>query len=233
MKYRYLILQTGSLPLTPDNRLQPAVEHRATSLLIWPAAEEPTAHNSLLVDPCFTPTGFKEAKTKLAELNLAFSDLNQLFITHRHHDHLPNLSLYLDSPPELTLFRENEAGPLAGISTAPCPGHSPDMTALRFWGPDEQDTWVTGDAILNRAWLMAWAYYWPNRYSEREIIQTWQSVSQIIAGADLIIPGHGPPLVVTDALAKELRAAFAISAAFAPKCPEVGTLLQNRLNQPK
>jgi glyoxylase-like metal-dependent hydrolase (beta-lactamase superfamily II) len=87
---------------------------------------------------------------------------------------------------------------------------------------------VSGDAILDEAWLRAWKYYWPNFYQEADILQTWESVAIILTRADTIIPGHGVPFQVTAGLLEHLVHTFD-QAEHAEQCPQVFDALQNRL----
>ena len=112
------------------------------------------------------------------------------------------------------------------LATVPCPGHAPDLQALRF--PSESgEVWIVGDAILSLEWLLDWRYYWPNGYDVDEVIQTWRSVAAILAGAEVVIPGHGPTFKVTAALLRDLVEGFP-KAPSAAKCPDVLATLVGR-----
>jgi len=113
----------------------------------------------------------------------------------------------------------------------PCPGHAPDLRALRF--PSEYgEVWIVGDAILSLEWLLDWRYYWPNGYDVDEVIQTWRSVAAILAGAEVVIPGHGPAFTVTAALLRELVEGFP-EAQGAASCTDVMAALAARQIQLK
>ena len=90
------------------------------------------------------------------------------------------------------------------------------------------ETWIVGDAILDRDWLTAWMFYWPNRYVAEEIIRTWRSVGTILASADVVVPGHGAALVVDDGLLELLLDRFP-QAMLAQQCPDVQGVLNRRL----
>lgn len=115
------------------------------------------------------------------------------------------------------------------LDSVPCPGHDPFAQALVFRSTRDETVWVVGDAVLNLEWLQRWQYYWPNGYSEKEIVETWRSVAKILS-ADIIIPGHGAPIPVTRALLEHLRATFPM-AEYASECPDVRDALTERLKQ--
>jgi glyoxylase-like metal-dependent hydrolase (beta-lactamase superfamily II) len=118
---------------------------------------------------------------------------------------------------------------LPAVEPVPLAGHAYDLTALRIPTADGE-VWIVADAILNRDWLTAWMFYWPNAYDRFEIAETWRSVAQILATADVIIPGHGPPIHVDAGLVEELVEGFP-RAKFADDCPEVADRLQERLGR--
>ncbi len=228
-QYHYLILQPGELPLTTDGKFNVAVEHRCTSVLIWPEGQRPCFRNTVLTDPCFTPYGFRRAEEQLEQLRLSFDDIGHVFMTHQHRDHILNLPLFI-SRKEFAEFPHTTNETLSGIRIRPYPGHSPEQQALVFRSPADRNVYVVGDAVLNLQWLKGWGYYWPNYYVASEIIQTWKSLAQIFAEADLIIPGHGQPIAVTVPLVRELLSTF-VFAKYAGECPQVEQTLNTRLQQ--
>lgn len=225
-QYHYLIVQQGTLPLYPTNKRDPSVEHRCTSLVIWPAHSVPGAENTILIDPCFTATGYQYAQTQLESLDLSFHDLGYIFITHRHVDHVPVMPGKYKFP-----YFQKEISPfLPDIDLVACPGHAPDLQALVFCSVSCEQVWVVGDAILNLPWLQAWQYYWPNAYTAQEVVRTWNSVARILSQADIIIPGHGENISITAELLATLRKSFS-SAEYAEECPQVEPLLRQRQQQ--
>ena len=227
MGYDYLLLQNGTLPLSPDGSFDAAVEHKCTAVLLWPENEPPTRDNTIAVDPCFTAQGFDYATAQLERYRLSFRDIGWVFVTHYHRDHLPNVAQFTGYI-KFRRFRPDAHPGFAGLTLVPQPGHAPDLRALVFVSPTAQKVYLVGDAILNSNWLKAWGYYWPNGYTEADIAQTWASVAAICAAADLIIPGHGQPIPVTAALVQELLTTFA-QAKHANACPHVEPLLRTRL----
>ena len=228
-RYNYVLLQNGTLPLSPEGTYNYSLEHRCTSVIIWPEDEQPSFNNTVAVDPCFTSQGFLYAAEQLEQLHLSFLDIGWVFVTHRHGDHLPNLTRFLGYI-KYKKFRAGANKAFASISNIRHPGHAPDLRVFAFRPTSRQTVCVTGDAILDERWLKAWRYYWPNGYTIPEIVQTWESVANIISYADLIIPGHGEPIPVTAALVQEVLAMFA-HAKHASECQDVEQLLSNRLEQ--
>jgi glyoxylase-like metal-dependent hydrolase (beta-lactamase superfamily II) len=228
-RYYYKILQNGTLPLTPDGNYDRMVEHRCTTVLIWPEGESPSRANTVIVDPCFTARGFAEALAQLQELNLTFGEIGWLFVTHRHKDHHPNVADF-GVPVVWRPFQSGKDQPWPNLQIQRHRGHTPDLQTLTFSSATNQQVCVTGDAILGERWLRAWKYYWPNGYSPAEIVQTWESVALIVAMGDLIIPGHGQPFPVKKALVQDLLAHFA-DAEYADDCQEVVEILKRRRKQ--
>jgi glyoxylase-like metal-dependent hydrolase (beta-lactamase superfamily II) len=228
-RYSYVLLQNGMLPLAPDGTYDQSLEHRCTSVLIWPEDEQPFTSNTVLTDPCFTSQGFLYATEQLEQRSLSFLDIGRIFVTHRHRDHLPNLSYFIGRT-RFKNFRTGATKALSSIVIVPYPGHAPTLRGLVFCSSSHQKVGVVGDAVLDIDWLKAWGYYWPNGYQPREIVQTWESVAQILLHTDLIIPGHGRPISVTASLVKELLSTFP-SAEHANECQGVEQVLSNRLER--
>ncbi|MBN1565697.1 MAG: hypothetical protein JXA10_17770 [Anaerolineae bacterium] len=222
--YNWLILQPGALPLQPDGTVRRDREHRCTAVLIWPGDADPCRENTIMVDPCFTDAGYEYAEEQLKQIGARFADIGRIFVTHLHHDHLLHLPYDVPSP-HFRPFRPTDS--LPGLTVEHCPGHDSMLLALAFRAPDERAVWIVSDAVLDEAWLRAWNFYWPNQYSPEEIVETWRSVAKIIASADLIIPGHGAPVEVTEALVRHLIDTFP-TARHADHCPDVADGLRAR-----
>ena len=225
--FDWIILQPGQLPLRPNRFIDPHAEHRCTSVLVWPEGTAPTPHNTVLVDPCFSPAGHTHAATQLATLNVTFAAVGRLFVTHLHGDHMPNLSPD-ELPSTCRVLRACDLAAYPGLAVVHCPGHDTMLEALVIPVAGNRKVWVVGDAVLDEEWLRAWGYYWPNGYGAPEVIETWRSVARIIAGADMIVPGHGPAFEVTADLIRDLLDAFP-RAPSAGQCPEATEMLRLRL----
>jgi glyoxylase-like metal-dependent hydrolase (beta-lactamase superfamily II) len=221
-RFNWLVVQEGQLPLRPDHRFA-SVEHRPTITLIWREGERPNRENSFLVDPYFTSKGYLAAQRILQAANIRLFELGAYFVTHPHYDHL--LSLPIDIP--VDRFTQLQTPP-DDICAVPCPGHAAELQALTFTSAKDERVWVVSDAILDDEWLRAWGYYYPNRYSDDEIVETWCSIGRIFAEADVIVPGHGAPIQVNRALVETLIAGFP-NAKVSSACPEVLEALNKRL----
>jgi glyoxylase-like metal-dependent hydrolase (beta-lactamase superfamily II) len=227
MRYQWLILQSGEIPLRPSGAADPSLEHRCTSVLVWPEGQAASHDNAVLTDPCFTLSGFDAAAATLAGIGASFADIAHVFVTHAHGDHTAHV---LQALGLVTVWRPPFDALPGGFHAIPCPGHAPDLHALVFRAVTDEEVWVVGDAILDEEWLRAWAYYWPNRYGPSDIAQTWHTVAAILARADLILPGHGAPIRVTASLLEHLADHFP-AAAHSDACPDVLDALRARLAQ--
>jgi glyoxylase-like metal-dependent hydrolase (beta-lactamase superfamily II) len=171
----------------------------------------------VLVDPCFNSSGRHEAERRLGELDVDLGCIGYYFETHQHYDHRLHLAhrnpvfeeLGVETRNDYSWSRLDAASlkSLPGIELIPCPGHDAQLQALRC-ETASGDTWVVGDAILDQQWLAKWWFYWPNEYEAPEIVETWRSVAKILAAADVVIPGHGPPVVLDAGLLEDLVRQF-------------------------
>ncbi len=225
-RFHWRILQEGKLSISLDRKLVPGGGYCTVSL-IWPQDDPPSPENAVLIDPCFTPAGYQRALHEAESLGLSLAELERVFITHLHGDHMPSLPRYASgarfASPDLVRFFH-----APGVEAVHCPGHAPDLHSLVFRSGGDDEVWIVGDAVLNQEWLEAWAYYWPNGYGPYEVVETWHSVARILSRADVIVPGHGPPIRVDRALLVRLIAAFP-AAPYADRCPDVGAALRARL----
>jgi len=226
--YQYRILQRGMLPLSPDGAMDLSKEHRCTAVAIWPAHERPFPARTIFTDPSFTLAGKKDAQEHAARIGLTLDDMRTIFVTHRHRDHLPSNVEHGATH----IFQTRVPAEFPDIAVERCPGHAPDLHALIFRNPFNKMVWVAGDAVLNQEWLLAWGYFWPNRYSRDEIAETWRSVAKILSHADIVIPGHGDEILVTPDLLKDVLTGF-LTAPYAAIAPEVSTTIRQRLQHLK
>ncbi len=235
MEYQWAILQDGQLPLKADGRVT-REQHLCTVTLIWPRAASPSHDNSLIVDPCLSTGTIVEAEARLQQLNASLDSIGYFFETHDHSDHKVHVPRPISLGKRMRLTRkwapqwkpwpgDTEAFP--DIDMVAYPGHAADLRVLTFRDPHGM-VCVTSDAVLNREWLVAWQYYWPNVYEVPEIVETWRSLAKILAMADTVIPGHGPPVSVNVDLLRELIDNFP-RAEYGSHCPEVMGVLNQRL----
>jgi glyoxylase-like metal-dependent hydrolase (beta-lactamase superfamily II) len=225
IRYNYMILQEGTLPLRANGLIIHGVEHRSTTALIWREGEKPNARNTIVTDPYFTNAGFANAMIQLKSLGLTIADIGYYFVTHQHWDHMPHVPPRAMRPKWLNWDDVDLSFP--DLDSILCPGHESNLQALGFRSTRDETVLVVGDAVLDLEWLRAWQYYWPNGYSDSEIIQTWRSVAKILS-ADIIIPGHGAPIRVTRALLEHLHATFP-AAEHASECRDVLEAIGARL----
>ena len=221
------ILQLGAIPLSARGERDTTLEHRPTSVLIWPEGEAPSRSNCVLTDPYFTPNGLADARRVLARLGASWADVERLFVTHCHFDHMPR---FPGEPAgsRFTVFTPDATTPW--LETVACTGHSPDLDALAFQSAGDGAVWVVGDAVLDEEWLRAWNYYWPNGYGHDQIVQHWRDVATVLSQADVIVPGHGAPIRVTPELVQDLLTDLP-QAQFAEECPDVAEALRARVAQ--
>ncbi len=218
-RYRYIYLQTGEIPLDPLGNVDMSIEHRCSSVLIWPEKERPSPGNTILTDPCFTRNGIRNAQQAIGRLGISFDTIGRIFITHPHHDHIPK-NRYSRELSRKKHFKGTSSGRLSGVAVMSCPGHSPNLKTLLFNTDGGQSVCVAGDAILDTDWLNAWEYFRPNGYNAKEVVETWRSVVRILQAADIVIPGHGDSIHVTGELIKTLIRKFH-RAEFSGRCPEL------------
>lgn len=237
MEYQWAILQDGQLPLKVDGRLT-REQHLCTVTLIWPRGASPSRTNSLIVDPCFSAATIVEAEARLQQLDASLDNIGYFFETHGHSDHKAHVPRPVSLGMRLRWKRkwvpqwnlwsgDTEAFP--SIDMIACPGHAVDLRVLSFRS-EGGVVCVASDAILNREWLMAWQYFWPNVYEGPEVVETWRSLAKILAIADTFIPGHGPPIRITSDLLAEMIDNFP-RAEYGSHCPDVAGVLSQRLEE--
>lgn len=235
MLYQWILLQNGSLPLKPDQQFT-SEPHVCSATLVWPVDTAPAETNSLVVDPCFSTSGLTFAVRQLSALGASLEDIGFFFETHGHGDHVLNIRPRSSAASShwstrqwrrWTVSAQQDLDATRGIQPISCPGHADDLQALRF-ATREGETWIVGDAILDLQWLRLWQYYWPNMYGRDDVLQTWRTVAEILAHANVVIPGHGPPFAVDAALLEELVGGFT-HAEHHEHCADVVDRLRHRL----
>jgi glyoxylase-like metal-dependent hydrolase (beta-lactamase superfamily II) len=151
----------------------------------WIVGREP----AWLVDPGPALPAHIEA---LSEEIARRGGLGGIALTHRHHDHdegLPGLrALHPASPlaaardPADVRLRDGvRFGPLTAI---PTPGHAPDHMALLTEG-----VILTGDAVLGEGSV----FVAPDPGALRRYLEALERLRSL--GAELLAPGHGPPVL--------------------------------------
>lgn len=224
-QYQWQILQLGGLPLRPDGSYEEQTLYCCTSTLVWPADSAPSPHNTLLTDPCLIGPDYRTSIKTLEAIGHQIPHIGQYFVTHPHFDHVPAYAT-----PEHSLVGKPFFPTDNSLRLVHCPGHEAMLRAITFHDTEDRHVWIVGDAVLNEVWLRAWGYYWPNGYSPSEVAETWRSVANICAEADIIIPGHGNAIIVTQELLETLIQGFP-QASYAADCPEVAEVLAVRLSK--
>jgi glyoxylase-like metal-dependent hydrolase (beta-lactamase superfamily II) len=225
-RFEWRIVQEGQLKIDLMGQVQP-VGGFCTITLIWPGDERPSSASALLVDPCFASNDYERATQMIEALDIDYLDMHRVFVTHLHHDHLPEVPSGVPQP-RFAAYDITPVGHSSGFDIIPLPGHEAKLKALVFPSQGGEKVWVVGDAVLNEEWLVAWAYYWPNQYSPAEIIDTWRSVAKVLATADVIVPGHGDAIRVDVDLLERTLANFP-SAPHAERCWDVAETIKARL----
>lgn len=153
----------------------------------------------VLVDPGADRGGLLSG---LSERGLRPDEIDLIFVTHPHLDHILNICLFPGTEVcDLTfVYREDEEIPYGklipgtGIEVLPTPGHSPDHASLLV--PVGEETWlVAGDL-----------FWWKDGAIQRtdpesllalddelayDLAALRASRAKALERADLVIPGHG------------------------------------------
>ncbi|MBN2150690.1 MAG: MBL fold metallo-hydrolase [Candidatus Lokiarchaeota archaeon] len=153
----------------------------------------------------------RHVEASLSVHGYSTKDVEEIFITHWHHDHVGNAILFplarlrygsspAMAPPMLSGFLgiknplerlEPRTEWVPGVSVFPTPGHNEHHhSALVHY--KQTVIVVAGDAIVSQSYYdhdAVWPYN-GDFYSEAKAIESMREISRV---ADLIIPGHGHP----------------------------------------
>lgn len=156
---------------------------------------------TVLVDPGCNPDLLRAA---MARHGVTAADIDLIFLTHYHLDHLLNLSHFpgtavadgweIYSGDEYVAYRERLPG--TGIRVLTTPGHAVEHASLVvstdqgrcaiagdvFWWDDGQERKLDADSLLAL----------PDRYA-LDLAALRESRLKLLHEADYIIPGHGEP----------------------------------------
>lgn len=157
------------------------------------------AGTRLLVDPGADRRGLLSG---LSSVGLSPEDVNLIFVTHTHLDHILNLRLFpeakvLDSS---YIYRGDEEIPYGNfvpgtrIEVLPTPGHTPDHASLLVWA--EGETWlVAGDLFWWRDDAVQKTDVPSLLELEDELatdpLALRSSRTMALKRAEVVIPGHG------------------------------------------
>jgi glyoxylase-like metal-dependent hydrolase (beta-lactamase superfamily II) len=153
----------------------------------------------LLVDP-----SIKDASLMATELDrrtgLSIDEIDTVFITHQHDDHLFGLRHFLNAKwyaGEEVAASLNKSGKfekqiepvmkkfLGVIDVIPMPGHTSDSVGLRF-DFNGYSIVITGDAVATKDYWDGGQMY----YNVIDMIESKKTLAMIRSMADIIVPGH-------------------------------------------
>jgi glyoxylase-like metal-dependent hydrolase (beta-lactamase superfamily II) len=153
----------------------------------------------LLVDP-----SIKDAAQMATELDrrtgLSIDEIDTVFITHQHDDHLFGLKhfskakWYAGTDVASALNKsgkfEKQIEPagktlLGAIDVIPMPGHTPDSTGLRF-DFNGYSIVLSGDAVATKDYWDGGQMY----YNVMDMEESKKTLAMIRSIADIIVPGH-------------------------------------------
>lgn len=161
----------------------------------------------------------------LNERGLSPQDINHVFLSHLHFDHVNNIDLftqatiylsaeeweYAQSPAstdpfcspainlylqqkKLKLLKDHTGEIFPGLFYRHTPGHTPGSYVLHFMDPQKKRVVLAGDACKTYkelASLQVVSEFDPKKRSQK-------SLQWINTNADIVIPGHFPPLFRTE-----------------------------------
>ena len=188
----YKILYEGTLPRDPHGNWNSNILHRCTTALIYCMKnEEIDKSSTILTDPGWTDND-EELKiiNGLEKIDLSFEDIEYVFITHAHNDHICGIMNCSAIENAKILMKDSEIMNRFPLEIFSTPGHSPDSRTLCFQC-DKKYTAVVGDAVINEDYLINQEIYRPNGYTGKEEKQTIETMQFIKDKFDVIIPGHG------------------------------------------
>lgn len=175
------ILEGGRLRASPSAVL---VEDAGTRLLVDPGADRGGLFSGL------------------ARNGLSAEDVNLIFVTHTHLDHILNLRLFPEAEvcDSSYIYRGDEEIPIGRyvpgtkVEVLPTPGHTPDHASLLV-------------TVENEVWLVAGDLFWwwdgAVQKTDRESLLGLEDESatdpaalktsrmRALARAEVVIPGHG------------------------------------------
>jgi len=159
---------------------------------------------NILVDP---GSNKKLLLKKLAEENLKPGDIDMIFVTHYHLDHILNIRLFPDCDvldgneinKDDKIFEYSEKIPKTDIKVIPTPGHANEHASLLvktdkgniviagdlFWWRKNEEQKTDYDSLINK-----------KDPDVKDLEKLIESRKKILRIADYIVPGHGKMFMV-------------------------------------
>ncbi len=123
---------------------------------------------------------------------LDFDDIDLVFLTHNHTDHINKAYLFEFAGADIVYARHVKEGDeiIKGVNVIDTPGHTPEHKSLVFERLSK-DFVIAGDAVIDEAYFRMGHVYYGNGYDDEQIAQARRSMERIEGLSDYIIPGHG------------------------------------------
>ncbi len=154
-------------------------------------------------------------RTSLESNGISADEITKIFITHFHRDHFGCIEYFQHAdwycldlssseiPHEIIqrfIALEDGEHILPNVAIINTPGHTRDHSSLLYTNENKTvRIAVSGDAIINLAWLQSGKIWKFNSgYMGAETAK--ESIKRILKESDIVIPGHGQPFFVTDKL---------------------------------
>src|ERR1700676_490923 len=149
---------------------------------------------------------------RFAERGLKPADITDLLLTHSHHDHSANWTMF---PKARTVHKAAEGEEVfPGITAHLAPGHTPGHLVFVMHAA-ERDVIFAGDAAKNRAELVSGTtdMTYDAAVSKASIDAIWAMWRK--RPGNIVVPGHDVPMVLEDGATKYIdKREAAISAWF-------------------
>ena len=163
----------------------------------------------IVVDPSWPPDQMAEIIDR--RRGIRPDDVDFVFLTHRHGDHLAGLEAFgsckrLIGARELELWRKEQAGREEALSESfhpaqellpseiellPTPGHTPGHASLKLEAGGLRVV-IAGDAVMTREFFEADEPF----HNAVDVAQSVESIRLVRREADVIVPGHDNSFLV-------------------------------------
>jgi glyoxylase-like metal-dependent hydrolase (beta-lactamase superfamily II) len=223
------VVKIGTCTLDPGNVMSALHVHLRQQLGVGGGSSVTVLRDGedgwLLVDTGFEREGDlsvanqrANARSLRAHLELAGvrpKQVSKVFVTHFHRDHTGGLEQFRDATwyahrlaldkywgPDKGRFVPLDDGDevVPRATVIPTPGHTLGHCSI-LWTSEHKAVRVaiSGDAIVNLAWLQSGRIWQFNR-DLHSVESTQSSIALLLGLSDIVIPGHGEPFFTTTAL---------------------------------